>query len=206
MDSVIKKAEEDDIITEDERELIEEIRIESENLQQRIQQLDEDRPTKIVLQKVLANSSRLMLKNLISKAREDGKISQDEQQILEVLFDKLGFDLNNFNSRPWFNFKICIRIDEKTPVESLLNHFDKVFCLRGLDPTQVYSGLCLGTKHYVIEDVDVTLLAFALTPDNTKDWVSKGAFATIDFSPNFNRLLHNTAYDLLVENYLAKIR
>ncbi len=203
--SVIRKAEEDNIITVDERALIEALTLEVEEIEREIEALQSNNETSSALNKLLASSGKVLLRNLVSKAREDGKLTHDEMNLIEQVFAELGYDITNFNPRPWFNFKICLNIDEKTDMGALLNHFDKVFCLRGIDPNDVYAGLCLGTKHYVIDDIDVTLLTFAVTPNNDQDWVTKGAFATLDFDPNFERTLYTTAHDLAVEYYFAKM-
>lgn len=205
LENVIEKARQDNIITDDEESLIRTIEIETRTMDKRIREITSDTTTKSVLSRIITTAGRQMLKNVISKAREDGAMSSDEYAIIRTLIEELDLDLNSIESRPWFVFKICVNIDYKDDVDQLLNSLDKVFCLRGLDPNKVYSGLCLGTKHYVIDEVDVTLLAFAVTPDNTADWVTRGAFANIDYQETgFRRILERTAQDLVVENYLSK--
>lgn len=203
--NVISKAENDGIISEDEKQLIETIEIEIESAESQINRIMETHEEKVLLQKLLTSVNRVLLKNIVSTARVDGKISRDEEQILELLFKELGFDLNSFDKRPWYVFKVCININDKTNIDGILDHFDSVFCLRGLDPTKVYSGLCLGTKHYVIDEVDVTLLCFAVTPDSTSEWVTKGAFAILDAETNDDvpGILDTTATRLIDENYFA---
>ena len=87
--TIIIKAEEDSIISADERELIETLKIEGENLQSQLKDLSANDPTGVALKKVLSTSSKILFKNLISKAREDGRLTFEETEILEIVFREL---------------------------------------------------------------------------------------------------------------------
>ena len=87
--TIIIKAEEDSIISADERELIETLKIEGENLQSQLKDLSANDPTGVALKKVLSTSSKILFKNLFSKAREDGRLTFEETEILEIVFREL---------------------------------------------------------------------------------------------------------------------
>ncbi len=85
---IVKKAQEDAHITPEEAELISRIQVDIEALEAEIteayHQGDEDAPINIYKEKkswVLENARKIALK--------DGRISEDEQAILDKLFEKL---------------------------------------------------------------------------------------------------------------------
>lgn len=206
LEALVNKAEEDGIITKDEEALLDRIKVDVKNLEaQMSDELKKDQ-TKEAIAKLLKNTSRVMLDNAMSSARKDAKISSEEKEIIQVLMDGLGWSYDDWKNRNWFVFKICIVTDTLEETSDLLSVFDKVFCMPGIDPSDVYSGLCLGTKHYVIDNNDVTLLSFALNRKKSANWVTKGSFATLEFE-NIEKMtlkLRRTAQNLVAEYYNKK--
>jgi hypothetical protein len=206
LEALVAKAGEDGIITKDEEELLDQIRVDMENLESQMKKEMKRVQTKEAIAKLLENTSKIMIDNVISSARKDAKLSSDEKEIIQVLMDELGWSLDDWKHRNWFVFKICIVTDTLQEVDELLSVFDKSFCIPGIDPANLFSGLCLGTKHYVIDNDDVTLLSFALNRDRPADWVTKGSFATLEFESAEKMIiqLRRTAQNLIAEYYSKK--
>ncbi|MCH8906936.1 MAG: TerB family tellurite resistance protein [Candidatus Heimdallarchaeota archaeon] len=181
IESLIFKASKDGVITEDEQSLINQIQVDLQNLTESIEKANENEETMSAIEKIFKSSTTQMVQNAISIARRDTTLSADEKEIIDELFRQLGWNFKDWKTRNWFVFKVCIYLDEQTDVRKMLDGFDKVFCMWNLSSFQMKSGLCLGTKHYVIDDNDVTLLAFGLHTHNARPWVRKGAFAFLEF-------------------------
>ncbi|MHA2030738.1 MAG: tellurite resistance TerB family protein [Candidatus Kariarchaeaceae archaeon] len=202
--SVIEKAKQDGIITDEESELIAQIEFDVKNTEKQLEEAIMDKPTRSVLEKIFQSAGERMVKNALSIARKDTSISLEEKEIIaQVLasFEELGWDTTNWRKkRIWFVFKIVVYIDENTIIGELLDTFETKFCMRNVDPV---TGICLGTTHYVIDDIDVTLLAFTLDPRNEMKWVRKGAFSFLSFNDPvvFKNDLRRTAQDLLAKHY-----
>ncbi len=206
LSTLIQKALEDGVITPDEQDLIDAIKLDIEDIDKTIKEELRKELTKQALSKVISNASRQLINKTISIARKDARISSDEKIIIEQLITELGWTPEEWKNRKWFVFKICIRIDKFTDISELLSCFDSSFCIPGIDNSSIFPGLCLGTKHYVIDDQDVTLLAYALDAENKSEWVTKGAFAIISFTDKnrFILRLRRLAQDLLADFYLKK--
>ncbi len=204
---IIIKAKEDGIISSDESDLIKQIEFDAKNIEEQLKTAVMDSNTKIALEKLFKTAGETLIKNAISIARKDTNVSTEEKMIIEQVinsFSELGWDTTEWKKkRIWYVFKIVIVINSNTNVDNLLNAFEKKFCLLGLDPA---TGICLGTNHYIMEDIDVTLLAFTLNPDNEMEWVRKGAFAFIEFDneQSLKHRLRRTAQDLLAKHYVAR--
>ncbi|MHA2248794.1 MAG: hypothetical protein ACXAD7_00465 [Candidatus Kariarchaeaceae archaeon] len=202
--SILSKAKEDGVLSKDEADLIRQIEFDATNIQNKIQKAVNDNNTKSALDKLIRSSGENLIKNAISTARKDTSISSEEREIIgQVLssFEELGWDISSWKKkRIWYVFKIVIYIDRNTQINDMLDAFDKKFCMRNIDPV---TGICLGTNHYVLDDIDVTLLAFTLNPDNDMEWVRKGAFAYLEFTEvqRFSKQLKRTAQDLLARHY-----
>ena len=203
IESLIFKATKDGIITEDEQNLINQVQIDLENLETSVREANENAETRDVIEKIFKTSSANLIQNAISVARKDTNMSKDEKELIDELFSQFGWDYSDWQSRNWFVFKICIEVDETTNTREMLEVFDKVFCLWKLSNFQLKTGICLGTKHFVIDDNDVTLLAFGLHPENSRPWVRKGAFAFLNYKDptEFQIQLKETAETLLNEFY-----
>ncbi len=206
LEALVAKAEEDGIITREEEELLDQIKVDMESAQSQLDNELKKVKTKEAIAKLLKNTSRTMIENAMSLARKDAKLSPDEKNIIQVIVDQLGWSLDDWKNRNWFVFKICVITDTLEDTNELLSVFDKMLCMPGIDPANIYSGLCMGTSHYVIDNNDVTLLSFALNRTRPADWVTKGSFATLEFesAERMKLQLRRTAQNLVAEYYIKK--
>ncbi|MDH5403253.1 MAG: TerB family tellurite resistance protein [Candidatus Heimdallarchaeota archaeon] len=199
LSKIIELAKLDGVITEDELKIINSLTSEVDSIESKISSAMENKEAKDIVYKIFENSSVNLIQNIISQARSDGVINKEEQEIINQLILQLGWKPWE-HDRKWYIFKVTVEINIETNMRDLLEGFDKTFCLANIKPLESI-GLCLGTKHFVIDDCDVTLLNFAYNPINPKDWIKKGAFASIVYEnlPKFKNDLRTTAQDLIAE-------
>ena len=204
LEALVAKAEEDGVITRDEEELLDQIKVDMENAEAHLINEMKKVKTKEAIAKLLQNTSKTMIDNAMSMARKDAKLSSDEKDIIQILVDELGWSLEDWKNRNWFVFKICVITDTLEETNELLSVFDKMLCMPGINPADIYSGLCMGTSHYVVDNNDVTLLSFALNRTRPADWVTKGSFATLEFesAEKMKLQLRRTAQNLIAEYYI----
>ncbi len=148
-----------------------------------------------IVQKIFSNLSEVIIrknKALILKNLNNGKI------IWDLLFSSF---LPNI-SKNKFVFKINVLIDDNTIIGDMLSAFDNVYCVR-TNVNEVATGLCLGTKHFLIDGDEVSLLSFAKKDTNTSAWVEKGSYIDIPYNDvvSFNNHLKRTAQNLLANYY-----
>ncbi len=204
LEALVAKAGEDGVITRDEEELLDQIKVDMENAEAHLINEMKKVKTKEAIAKLLQNTSKTMIDNAMSMARKDAKLSSDEKDIIQILVDELGWSLEDWKNRNWFVFKICVITDTLEETNELLSVFDKMLCMPGINPADIYSGLCMGTSHYVVDNNDVTLLSFALNRTRPADWVTKGSFATLEFesAEKMKLQLRRTAQNLIAEYYI----
>ena len=204
LEALVAKAGEDGVITRDEEELLDQIKVDMENAEAHLINEMKKVKTKEAIAKLLQNTSKTMIDNAMSMARKDAKLSSDEKDIIQILVDELGWSLEDWKNRNWFVFKICVITDTLEETNELLSVFYKMLCMPGINPADIYSGLCMGTSHYVVDNNDVTLLSFALNRTRPADWVTKGSFATLEFesAEKMKLQLRRTAQNLIAEYYI----
>lgn len=137
---------------------------------------------------------------LIKKVRKDVVKSFENGEIIWDLIFSSFFPLKQ---RAKFVFKVNVTIDELTDVDQMLSVYDNIYCIR-TEVNEIKSGLCLGTKHFVIASNEVTLLAFAKKQGHNLPWIEKGSYADLQYddTSQFTNLMRRTAQDLLA-NYMA---
>ncbi len=199
--AVFKKATEDGLITAAEADMLYRIQADAEQIENAIATNIKNGEALSVLRKQFRTAVKALVTNAVNVAAIDGMISDEEHAILEVLNTETGLLMTQiFSRRMWFIFKICVVIGSDISTPILLDVFDNSYCFGHLNPS---SGLCLGTKHYTIQGVDITLLTFSLQEGETREWIQRGAYATINFTnpEEFKADLEKTA-NLLFEKHV----
>jgi hypothetical protein len=191
--SGLKAAIKDVYLTTAEVEMIKQIEFHPFNFEKRLNQAVKSNKIRGILLKILENIT-------LSPIRE-----RELNQVLVELKES-GWDLHRWiNNGIWFVFKVVIFLDETSNLGDILNSFDHKLCDPRIKPT---TGLCLGTKHYVIKDINVSLLGYALDPANDSAWVREGAYEYISFDnqQSFQKKLGEVAHKLLDQNYVKKLQ
>ncbi len=194
IEQLVDRALEEGIITTDEVTELDTIEID-ENMIGGIMMSNFADDVYEIVQKIFSNLSEVIIrknKALILKNLNNGKI------IWDLLFSSF---LPNI-SKNKFVFKINVLIDDNTIIEDMLSAFDNVYCVR-TNVNEVATGLCLGTKHFLIDGDEVSLLSFAKKDTNTSAWVEKGSYIDIPYNDvvSFNNHLKRTAQNLLANYY-----
>lgn len=196
LEPLIERAIEDGIINMSDVKLLSNLRIQEDNVSEILSSQISEQTFEIV-NKIFLNTSEVLInknKSMVLKTVKNGKF------IWDLLFSSF-FPLDERNK---FIFKITIMVEDKTDISEMLSTMDNIYCIR-TEVDQIKSGLCLGTKHFLIDNNEVGLLAFAKKKDNTSVWVERGSYAELQYvnPTTFSNTLRRTAQNLLA-NYYAK--
>ncbi|MCY3410212.1 MAG: hypothetical protein INQ03_01120 [Candidatus Heimdallarchaeota archaeon] len=194
LDPIVLRAVDEGILSKDEIEKCEKAVIDEYNIENLLVSMDE-LEIYDVLEKLFNHTSEV----LIHKTRKQMIDTLENGELIwELLFSGF-FPLRRKNK---FVFKINITLDEDTNIEEMLSVFDNVFCIRS-SVREIKTGLCLGTKHFVVDTNEISLLAFAKKKNNTSAWVERGSHKDIIYSDKnrFKQELRRTAQDLLAKYY-----
>ena len=86
LEGVVKQAERDGIITNEEAELINKIQVSARELEERLVRiLKEERPSKEELNRIIDREKLNLIRDATEHAKKDGVITQDEQEIIDRL-------------------------------------------------------------------------------------------------------------------------
>ncbi len=177
------------IISEHEGELIEQINLKPLNLMIRLRNALKNTETRDII---------ILMFDAIKNWNDKDEDIMNVNQALRN-FQESGWDIINWiNKGVWFVFKIVVYIDKESNINEIRDCFDFKLLKHELNAT---TGMFLGSKHYIINDVDVTLLAYSLDRENETAWVRKGAFSFLEFqSPEpFKIKLKETAEQLIIK-------
>ncbi|MHA2404756.1 MAG: hypothetical protein ACXADH_17300 [Candidatus Kariarchaeaceae archaeon] len=99
-----------------------------------------------------------------------------------------------------FTFKVVVILDEAKDLNDFSEDLYSKVRLGNLDPN---APLCVGTKHYMINDTMVSMLVYAIDSHRKRDWVKPGVHAFMKYKGlnSFKSRMFKTA-QRLHEEYL----